>query len=45
LPAPHEASARTETVTGTTVPAGPGGIYSARLFDGTFFFFTAVARE
>jgi hypothetical protein len=45
LPAPHVASAGTETVTGTTVPAGSGGIYSARLFDDTLFFFNAVARE
>jgi hypothetical protein len=45
LPAPHDASARTETVTFTTVPAGPGGIYSACLFDDTLFFLTAVARE
>jgi hypothetical protein len=45
LPAPHVTSARTETVTGTTVPAGPSGIYCARLFDDTLFFFNAVARE
>jgi hypothetical protein len=45
LPSPHVASARTETVTGKTVPASPGGIHSARLFDGALFFFTAVARE
>jgi hypothetical protein len=45
LPAPHVSSARTKTVTGTTVPASPGWIYSARLFDDTLFFFAAVARE
>ena len=37
LPAPHDASARTEAVTGATVPASNGGLCGARLFDGSLF--------
>ena len=45
LPAPDGASARTETVAGAPVPAGPCGICGAGLSGGALFCAAAVASE